>query len=468
MAKFHGIVKGDLKGNAGQFSFRQVKGVTVASGRIYNNSSAGDGATLAQREHRCKMANIIAFYRAIIEFEKRAWEGKPERVSDYNMFVKNNVTNNNIYLPKNYATAGACVPARYVVAKGNLAPVAISPIFGAGVNSIQTQLAVGELPVGTDYSVGQISQAIIDNNAGYNDGDKITFGFIRKRNETIGSVTYPFIDVEYIEMQLDTQSEVIAADLFFSRNFSYGIADNAISFDGTADGVFAVHTRMVGSVLQASNQVVVLPASQTANPYGTEAWIQACCDSYGYKGDVLIQPSEVEGSSVIRVQVTPVAGDNGTVSGGGQAVAGRSVTVRATANSGYAFKGWYDNAAGAGQPLSTSAAYTFTAPEQDMTIYALFAEQIEIGLNRPQNGSISVNGETITFEYDTKSVYVAKGSTVELRATAANGYSFSKWKTAQGTQISTQNPHTFTANTSEYTGSTSIVAEFVAGGPSEG
>lgn len=466
MAKFHGIVKGDLKGNAGQFSFRQVKGVTVASGRIYNNASAGDGATLAQREHRCKLANIVNFYRAIIEFEKRAWEGKPERVSDYNMFVKNNLTNNNIYLPKNYATVGACVPARYVVAKGNLAPVAINPIFGAGVNSIKTQLAVGTLPVGSDYTVAQLSQAIIDNNAGYSNGDKVTFGFIRKRNTTIGSVTYPFIDVEYIEMQLDTQSDVIAADLWFSRNFSYGIDDSAISFDGSADAVFAVHTRMLGSELLASNQVVVLPASQSANQYGTEAWIEACCDSYGYKGDVLIQPSEVEGTSIIRVQVTPVAGDNGTVSGGGQVVAGRSVTVRATANNGYAFKGWYDNAAGAGQPLSTSATYTFTAPEQDVTVYALFDQMMTVEIQKPENGSITANGEVLVGT-GTATLNVAKGALVTLLATPASGYRFSKWQSGAGNQLSTENPYSFVVNENIF-GSSVVTVVFVAGGPSEG
>lgn len=466
MAKLYGVLK-KMQGNAGQLSFRQLGNETVVSERIYKNKSAGDGATLAQREHRCKLANVVNFYRAINEFEKRAWEGKPEKVSDYNMFVKNNFTNNDIYMPKNYANVGACVPARYVVAKGNLAPVAINPIFGAGVNSIKTQLAVGTLPVGSDYTVAQLSQAIIDNNAGYNNGDKITFGFIKRRNTTIGSVTYPFIDVEYIEMQLDTQSDVVAADLWFSRNFSYGIEDSAISFDGSADAVFAVHTRMLGSELLASNQVVVLPASQSANQYGTEAWIEACCDSYGYKGDVLIQPSEVEGASVIRVQVTPVAGDNGTVSGGGQVVAGRSVTVRATANEGYAFKGWYDNAAGAGQPLSTSANYTFSAPEQDITVYAIFAEIVRIDFTKDANGSVAVNGETIDFGgANMKTITVAKGQVVELLATPSSGYAFSKWQTNSRQDLSTDNPYTFTA-TQSMQSADGIMVVFVAGGPSE-
>lgn len=436
---------GDLKGNAGQMSFRKVGNMYVMSKRIYENKSAGDGATLAQREHRCKLANIVNFYRAIIEFEKRAWEGKPVNVSDYNMFVKQNLENNDIYLPKNYATVGACVPNNYVVAKGNLTPVLINPIFGAGVNSIKTQLAVGTLPVGSDYTVGQLSQAIITNNAGYNNGDKITFGFIRKRNTTIGSVTYPFIDVEYIEMQLETQSNIVATDIWKSRNFSYGIEDSAISFDGSADGVFAVHTRMLGSELMASNQVVVLPLTQGANQYGTEAWIEDCCESYGYKGDVLIQPSEVQGSSVIHVQVTPVAGENGAVSGGGQAVAGRRVTVHATADEGYAFKGWYDNAAGAGQPLSISSTYTFSAPEQDITLYAIFDEAVEISIYRPTNGSITANGEELLGQGSVV-IKVAKGNTLTLEATPSSGYQFSRWQDGTGNQISTENPYSFVAN----------------------
>lgn len=465
MAKFHGLVKGDLKGNAGQFSFRQVKGMTVASGRIYQNASAGDGATLAQREHRCKLANVVNFYRAIIEFEKRAWEGKPERVSDYNMFVKNNIVNNNIYLPKNYATAGACVPGRYVVANGHLKPVEISNLFGAGINTIKTGLALGEMPVGVEHTLGDIATAIVDNNQGYQAGDKITFGFIRRFNETFGNVTFPFISVEYIELQLDTANESLASDILKSANVSYSITDNALSFDGSVDGVFAVHTRMVGGMLQASNQLVVLPATQSANPYGTEAWIEACCDSYGYKGDVLIQPSDVASASAIRVQVTPVAGENGTVSGGGQAVAGRSVTVRATPNENYTFKGWYDNAAGAGQPLSTSATYTFTAPEQDITIYAIFATPVQLTFGRPTNASISVNGNVLSFTGESEVVNVPEGQPVIIQATPANNYVFTKW-TKNGTDASTSNPWTVSDPTTINNGAIEVVVTYSAG-PSE-
>ena len=58
-----------------------------------------------------------------------------------------------------------------------------------------------------------------------------------------------------------------------------------------------------------------------------------------------------------RVFVTAL-GNGGTVSGGGTFQIGSQVTVTATANSGFTFRGWVLN--GSSQIISTSASYTFT------------------------------------------------------------------------------------------------------------
>ena len=62
-----------------------------------------------------------------------------------------------------------------------------------------------------------------------------------------------------------------------------------------------------------------------------------------------------------RVYVTAL-GDGGTVSGGGTFEIGTQVTVTATVNSGYSFRGWVRN--GSSQILSTSLSYTFTLQGQ--------------------------------------------------------------------------------------------------------
>ena len=59
----------------------------------------------------------------------------------------------------------------------------------------------------------------------------------------------------------------------------------------------------------------------------------------------------------------------GSTTGAGLYAVGESVTINATANTGYYFTGWY-----VGETLiSTSASYTFNMPEYDVTYYAEFS-----------------------------------------------------------------------------------------------
>lgn len=71
-----------------------------------------------------------------------------------------------------------------------------------------------------------------------------------------------------------------------------------------------------------------------------------------------VQP-ETEGN--LRVYVTAL-GQGGTVTGGGSYAPGTSVTVQATAASGYVFRNWIKN--GTSQIVSTANPYTFTVQEQ--------------------------------------------------------------------------------------------------------
>ena len=71
-----------------------------------------------------------------------------------------------------------------------------------------------------------------------------------------------------------------------------------------------------------------------------------------------VQP---ETSGNLRVYVTAL-GQGGTVTGGGSYAPGTSVTVQATAASGYVFRNWIKN--GTSQVVSTANPYTFTVQEQ--------------------------------------------------------------------------------------------------------
>lgn len=84
--------------------------------------------------------------------------------------------------------------------------------------------------------------------------------------------------------------------------------------------------------------------------------------------DVTIVDTSVD---IYNIAVSASPSEGGTVSGGGEVEENTSVTVTATANSGYAFEKWTEN----GEQVSTDASYTFTATS-DRTLVAVFKEVI--------------------------------------------------------------------------------------------
>ena len=104
--------------------------------------------------------------------------------------------------------------------------------------------------------------------------------------------------------------------------------------------------------VQSASDIATLVANRTIS-YEDYQFTQTRGTTIGQgsKGD---EPTPV---GQARVYVTAL-GDGGSVSGGGTFALGSSVTVVATVNSGYTFRGWVRN--GSSQILSTSLSYTFT------------------------------------------------------------------------------------------------------------
>lgn len=278
-----------MKGNAGQLSFRQQGGMTIVSGRIYNNKSAGNGSSYAQREQRIRLAGVVNLYKAIAAFEKKAWEGKPANVSDYNMFVKKNLSAGNVYFTKEQASLGACYPMRCLVAQGSMSPIALSWIS----EKIVSDINLGTFAIESQATIGNLSAAIIANNYGYKQGDKITFGLCRIVWLRVGTTRFPSVQTEYIELTLDTASEAICGDVLVSTNASFHSEDGKIVIEAVGDACVIVHTREENNHLLCSTQMMVLQARQgSTQPYSTDEAKEAAAESYGYQPTVLIQPGE--------------------------------------------------------------------------------------------------------------------------------------------------------------------------------
>ena len=132
-------------------------------------------------------------------------------------------------------------------------------------------------------------------------------------------------------------------------------------------------------------------------------------------------------SYTISVSANPSAG--GTVSGGGTYNYGSSCTLTATPATGYSFVRWTKN----GSQVSTNPSYSFTVTENAsyVAVFSLNSYTISASSSPSAGGTVSGAG---SYNY---------GTTCNLTATPATGYSFVRW-TKNGTQVSTNASYSFT------------------------
>lgn len=133
----------------------------------------------------------------------------------------------------------------------------------------------------------------------------------------------------------------------------------------------------------------------------------------------------IANDNIVDITITA---ENGAVTGAAKYIKGSSVTVTATANSGYRFTGWYvDNTA-----VSTESTYTFTA-ESDMALTAKF-EAIRSSHGSSGGGSRGGGTTACTIKFVTnggnklENISVKKGQTIgAITEPVKNGYVFTGW-----------------------------------------
>jgi hypothetical protein len=130
-----------------------------------------------------------------------------------------------------------------------------------------------------------------------------------------------------------------------------------------------------------------------------------------------------------QINASASPSNGGTVSGTGTYNFGASVTLSATASTGYTFSNWTKN----GQQVSTNPSYNFMVTESASYVanFTLNTYQINVSANPSNGGTVSGTG---TYNF---------GASVTLSATASTGYTFSNW-TKNGQQVSTNPTYSFT------------------------
>lgn len=279
MGIYNGLFK-KSKGSLGGVTFRGVNGQTVTSEKITKTTNP---RTEAQMKQRVQLANLVSTYRLLQRSNLKGFQFKKKTQSDYNAFVANNINIVKCYLTKQEAAAQACVPAPYLFSQGSLPSIVVSQ--DSGTSRFVTSISLASLdtlagqtdvkPV--DMPIGLLSECIIKDNAGWQEGDQLSY--ISFRQITDESSGFPYGSLYRSDIVLNLNDERRVGDVIDSLGFD--IFNHFLAHDTSKiQGAFAwVHSRNVSGSLQVSTQRFIV-YNNTYLSHSTEEYLDKAIRSY--------------------------------------------------------------------------------------------------------------------------------------------------------------------------------------------
>lgn len=291
MAKVNGVAT-QISGKVGELMFVQTKHGTI----VYEAPTVKKTPRRSEQQMgtRTQWANLGATYMMFDGTLKRGFEALPTNMSVYNAFVQANLGVVKVYITKAMRLNGGCVLAPYQITRGSLPSIGMS-VNGSGV--VVSDLALGSLQIDAQTTVGQFSQAIIANNAGWQVGDQLTFFLGRQTVDPVTSIPRATLTPNKVVMDPVDETplwNVVSADGFSSVDGYLGMS--AVLLAGAA---VWVHSREAGQgQLKVSTQFFYVENAALAS-YQTSAALMASANSYGgiNTGGVYLQPSVVNGTT---------------------------------------------------------------------------------------------------------------------------------------------------------------------------
>jgi uncharacterized repeat protein (TIGR02543 family) len=195
---------------------------------------------------------------------------------------------------------------------------------------------------------------------------------------------------------------------------------NETSFTVSADAgsyvAITVNDEIIGVAQVPSNGTIEVPIIAQTTP-GTAHIVVTRNQRQPYINDIAIV-----GGTLYTINATASPAAGGTIEGAGSYYEDSECTLTANANEGYTFTKWTKN----GTQVSTQPSYTFTVSENAdyVAVFTINSYQVSATANPTVGGTITGAGS-----YN-------HGTTANLTATAAQGYTFVNW-TKDGNEVST-------------------------------
>ena len=288
------IIRGGRKQIGGMVLYNR-NGETIARELA---AQVSNPRTPAQMEQRIKLSNLVAVYRANSSWMRGASEDKKDRESDYNAFVSANVDTNEVALSKSDVASGAAVVGPYKITSGSM-PVIETVLNGA---DLTTNLFLGALAITGTTTIGELSQALIENNNGLAAGMQLSV-VINLQLAAAGSGV-PYINVRAYEMILNPDNGELVTDVIpggilesvGSTNKALGLLTTSLG-DGAAAFILS-HT--TGGNTRVSTQTLVFFGSNaTYRGYTSVTAHNAAIASYGEGIDTFLSSNTASGANSV-------------------------------------------------------------------------------------------------------------------------------------------------------------------------
>ena len=141
-----------------------------------------------------------------------------------------------------------------------------------------TDISVGGLTIGASTTLKAFSDAIIQNNPTWRDGDQISLYIATQ--EVDGATGIPRVSMKAIEVTLDTSDEDTLLEDITGQNV-YDVQDGMLKYKAALiGGIACVHSRKVNGKTLVSTQRFVVDNPSLAQ-YTTQAAFDTAIESYG-------------------------------------------------------------------------------------------------------------------------------------------------------------------------------------------
>ena len=275
MAIIKSLAVGRAKGSAQDLTYTTIGGATIMKGKV---AFPKNPKTAGQMSRRVRWANIVNVWQAFTERDRPSFEGRGDRVSDFNAFVGANIGGAPIYLTASEAGQGAAVVPPYQITRGSLPTIVVT--LGTGGVRI-SDIELGSLVIDSDTTLKEFSDAVIDNNPNYQHGDQITFFYALQEQNPVTGI--PYLSILSDKVTLNQQDEgTLLSDIVNATGFT--TVDGKLGMNTVPNGGVAwVHSRISsdGSVLVSTQSFEV--TNPLLSQYQTSAKRIEAILSYGGK-----------------------------------------------------------------------------------------------------------------------------------------------------------------------------------------